>query len=160
MISFSYADQQNFENRDDHDFDCEAMIALEDQLYLFTKNRATEQTHLYALAKIPGTYVVEQIGAFPTAGLITGAAFDPDTRTLCLLGFQEEDGTHIAFVWIFYDFPEQQFFAGAYRKVDLLPYAQMEGITSIGNDQFLISSEDENEGVNGQVFLFDAEDWK
>ena len=48
-IMFSYAIQEDFDKRThQHNFDCEAMLALNDSLFLFTKNWEDQRTVLYA----------------------------------------------------------------------------------------------------------------
>ena len=76
-IVFRFADQTNFEKRKHlHDFDCEAMFATEDHLYLLSKGWVTGTTRLYRLPKTQGKYVAEVVNAFDSQGLITGADYD------------------------------------------------------------------------------------
>lgn len=160
VIEFSYEDQTSFDPNNNHDFDCEAMIALGDSLYLFSKNRKSKNTKLYRLPKTIGTHVAQLQQSFDVEGLVTGAGIDMDTQTLCLLGYEMRGRGFAPFVWMFYDFPERQFFSGKAKRIDLSEITQMEGICSEGNDQFLISSEESKGGGSGQLYRFDAASWK
>jgi len=77
-ISFSYADQANFEKRmNRHNFDCEAITAIGDSIYLFTKNWGNQWTSVYALPKVGGNYIIKPKTDFNIGGLVTAAAVSP-----------------------------------------------------------------------------------
>jgi hypothetical protein len=50
-ITFRYREQQNFKKRNKHPFDAEALIATEEMLVLFSKNRKYATTELYSIPK-------------------------------------------------------------------------------------------------------------
>lgn len=161
-IRFDFSDQSDFDNETSkHNFDCEAMIAVEDSLYLFSKSHADEQTKLYRLPKVPGANTAELIGQYDTQGLITGAALAKESSTLCLLGYNIDQNpkTFKPFVWIFYEYPERQFFRGKHKRINLPVFTQTEGICYQSNGRFYISSERE-EGTEAALFIFDADKWK
>lgn len=160
MIRFQFSDQDNFNPEFEmHNFDCEAMIASGDYLYLFSKNHLNQQSKLYRLPKNPGVHTAELINGFDAQGLITGAAFDEETNTICLLGFNTNVLDYHPFIWLIYDFDTPDFFAGQMRRIELPIQTQTEGICAIGNEQFLISSENEN-GSGAFLYLLDVEKWK
>lgn len=160
IIKFIFSDQTVFENTSSmHNFDCEAIIATEEHLYLFSKNHLDQQTKLYKLPKEPGTYFANRIDIFDADGLITGAGFDKTSNTLCLLGYNTINEAFHPFIWILYDFNEQDFFGGKTKRVNLPILTQMEGICAKGNDIFLISSENED-GTGPSLYSFDAGKWK
>ena len=104
-ITFSFGDQTNFEyNKHEHDFDCEAMFATEDYLYLFSKGWATGTTRLYRLPKSPGNYVAEVVNGFDSQGLITGADYEPENRILVIVGYVKTIWK--PFMYIIFDFDE------------------------------------------------------
>ncbi|MFT5167260.1 MAG: hypothetical protein ACI8P3_002497 [Saprospiraceae bacterium] len=159
-LFFLFEDQNNFNNTTSmHNFDCEAMITFEDNIYLFSKNHLNHQTKRYKRSKDPGVQIAEKIDEFNVDGLITGADIDLATNTLCLLGYNIEGDIYAPFIWIFYDFSGNDFFGGKSKRVNFPIQAQMEGIAFKGNGKFLLASENEN-GEVASLYLFDAEKWK
>ena len=78
-------------------YDCEAVIAYGDSLYLFTKDWETRSTTIYACSKTPGEYSIEAAGTFPADGLITGADMYADGHLLVLCGYRD----YVPFLWFF-----------------------------------------------------------
>ena len=102
-ICFRFADQTVFNyERHQHDFDCEAMFATNEYLYLFSKGWATGTTRLYRLAKTPGDQVAAVVNGFDSKGLITGADYDRKTRTLVLVGYVNK--VWLPFLYLIYNF--------------------------------------------------------
>ena len=66
------------------DYDCEAMVAVGDSLYLFTKQWTSQQTTCFALPKEPGTYTALPRFSIDIEGMVTGA---------CHLVFPSPEGT-------------------------------------------------------------------
>ena len=56
-------------------------------LYLFTKQWVSQGTTCYVLPKTPGRYKARRCLSFNTRGLVTAAAYLPDSRQLVLLGY-------------------------------------------------------------------------
>ena len=159
-LYFLFSDQTNFNNPSSmHNYDCEAMITFEESIFIFSKNHLDKKTRRYKLTKSPGIQVAQKVDEFDVDGLITGAGFDKNSNTLCLLGYNPNDTNFDPFVWIFYDFSGTDFFNGKSKRVNLPIQAQTEGICYKENGKFLISSEDEN-GDMASLYLFDAEKWK
>lgn len=154
-IRFYYPEQNDFAPGDKHNFDCEAIICVRDQLYLFSKNRENAKTDLYRLPKTPGTYPAEYVATFEAEGLITGASiYLKDKRTLALIGVESNEGAQ-PFVWLFYDFEGDQFFSGQHKKVELPLEGKMEAICFLNASQLIFS----REGIGEQLFTLDLEDW-
>lgn len=103
-ILFRFADQTDFTKRKVHDFDCEAMFATTDYLYLFSKGWATGTTRLYRLPKTPGNYVAEVVNGFDSQGLVTGADYDPKNNLLVLVGYVNK--VWEPFMYLIFDFDE------------------------------------------------------
>ncbi|MDO8899451.1 MAG: hypothetical protein Q7V19_17490 [Bacteroidales bacterium] len=140
-LSFSYPDQQSFERSKSHNFDCEAMIAAGNNLFLFSKNRGDSKTKLYSLPKSPGTHIADLIETFDTKGLITGADYNEDLNEIILTGYT--NNTYLPFLWLLFDFDDHDFFSGNKRRIDLvnLITTQVEGITYVNGRNAYISSE-------------------
>jgi hypothetical protein len=115
-ISFSYSEQKDFVESKTHNFDCEALAAIDDTLYLFTKDRGDFQTRIYKLPKTPGEYSISSYSSFNVKGLITGAAFDQNKKELVLVGYQK--GHANSFIWTFTDFKKDLFFSGNKKRIE------------------------------------------
>jgi len=85
-INFSYSDQITFISSPyNTNYDAEALISYNDNLYVFTKNWVNGRTNIYSIPKNPGTYSVSKIGSIDVDGLITAA--DYDSNKIVLLGY-------------------------------------------------------------------------
>jgi len=144
-IYFQYEDYPTSHNPFFHNYDCEAFVARDDSLYLFTKNRSDEHTNMYAVVNQPGTWTAWLRGNFPSQGQITDASWDSSQTSLVLLGyrFHPKWKTRIPFIWYFKDFPGRNFLSGAATRWDLDFRKQTEGITWAGStpNRWWISSE-------------------
>ncbi|MBN1651532.1 MAG: hypothetical protein JW857_09395 [Bacteroidales bacterium] len=139
-IRYQYADQHNFIIRPRmNNFDCEALISVKEQLYLFTKNWDDAKTRVYSLPKKAGHYTLDVLTEFPADGLITGGDYDSISGTLSLVGYQD----FMPFVWVFWDFEGDHFFNGKKRRLNLekIHGAQTEGICFNLKGDALISCE-------------------
>ncbi|GGB73980.1 hypothetical protein GCM10007424_12350 [Flavobacterium suaedae] len=138
IINFSYSDQTDFTptGGNNTDFDCEAFIAFEDNIYLFTKQWQSKETSVYMLPKIPGTYSAELQDTHSVEGLITGATYLEDKKLVVLSGY---DSSFLPFFYLLYDYDENDFFTGNKRKIQVsTSFHQVEGIaTSNGTDYYL-----------------------
>lgn len=139
-IFFSYADQTDFSYASTNtDYDCEAFIVTEDSIYLFTKQWITKATACYALSKSPGHHLVHQRGVLDVNGLITGATYIPDKQLVVLCGYND---LLSPFVFLLYDYPSDNFFAGNKRKINInIPRHQVEAIATSNALQYYITNE-------------------
>lgn len=104
-ICFSFGDQTCFDyKKQEHDYDCEAMFATNEALFLFSKGWATGTTRLYRLAKTPGTQVAEVVNGFNSQGLITGADYDRENGILAIVGYVNK--IWLPFLYLIYDFDD------------------------------------------------------
>lgn len=141
-IQFEYADQTDFKHpNNDHNFDCEAMIATADSLYLFSKNWADGKTTAYRIPNRKGNHIARPAGSFNVEGLITAAAHDAGSGRLCLLGYDLRNGVFSPFIWLFDDFPGRAWFQGRYRRFDLPLQAQTEAAAFQDSARLFITSE-------------------
>lgn len=141
-IHFSYPDQSAFPPPDAHkNFDMEAMVALGDSLYLFSKNRTDPfdgYTKLYRLPQDTGTYVAQLVDSFyagpgPMGNYwITGAALSPGQDQLVLVSSSR--------CWIFSCFQGADFFGGA-SVVRTYTLRQMEAAAWKDSTHLLLTDE-------------------
>ena len=72
-------------------------------------------------------------------GLITGAVYLEEKRIIVLSGYSERLQP---FLYLLYDFTGSDFFNGNKRKIDvLLPYHQIEGITTTNGIKYFVTNE-------------------
>ncbi len=155
-INFYYPEQKEFDVSKKHNFDCEALLCYNNQIYLFTKNRLDDKTDLYVLPTAPGNYAAKYIASFEVGGRITGADISPDGKKVSLIGYNKKSD---CFLWIFEGFSDNNFFAGTSKKYTLGQYAQvgqMEGIAFKDNTSLFISSE-EIARVGARLYLFNLD---
>lgn len=88
-IMFRYADQTSFPPiKSEKNFDCEAMFHHGDSLYLFSKNRGTDdRSKLYVLPAKPGDYVVSPHDRVFLNSEVTAADVSPDGKRFALLSY-------------------------------------------------------------------------
>lgn len=157
-IDFSYPDQQVFNRSKNHNFDCEAMIATNDSIYLFSKNRQDGKSKLYSLPNKPGTYVASLLDEFDVRGLITGADIQPYSAAVVLTGYTQN--SYMPFIWLLFDYHENSFFSGNKRRIELvnLVTTQVEGVSYTSNKNLMISAE-KSPTFSARVFRLNIADW-
>ena len=141
-ISFSYTDQTDFTSNNNSNFNCEALVSIEDNLYIFTKDEGDLQTRCYQLSKTPGTYAVAPISSFNAGGEITSAAYNPVTKELALGGYEPQK--QHPFIWFYKDYTGNHFFEGDKTKVTLSgdnKQWQTEGIDYTSSNTMFLSCE-------------------
>jgi hypothetical protein len=141
VINFSYSDQTDFTPRGNNNtnFDCEALIAYGDSLYLFSKDWLDLKTRLYSLPKNAGTYSATKLAELDVQGLITGADVLPTQRVIVLSGY---NSFLSPFMYLLYDFSDNHFFDANKRKVLLNEsFTQTEGISAKTATQFFTTNE-------------------
>lgn len=146
-ISFSYSNQVDFSGSGSNntDFDCEAMIATEDSIFLFTKQWLSHKTALYSFQAVPGVWIAQKRAEFDCQGLVTGADISPSGQRIVLCGYSE---TLQPFIILCSGFYGNRFFSGTTQKLNVsLSMHQVEGIASVdeniwylGNEKFTLSS--------------------
>lgn len=158
IINFNYPDQVSFLWNKQHNFDCEAFVALNNQLYLFSKNRGDQHSKLYRLKNSPGIQEAELISSFDTRGLITGASLNRQDNEIVLTGYVMKVWT--PFVWILFDYDGDDFFSGNKRRIDFLnlPTVQTEGVCYTSGKNLMISAE-QTSTFSARVFRFNTASW-
>ncbi|AWG21763.1 hypothetical protein FFWV33_09520 [Flavobacterium faecale] len=140
-IAFSYENQSDFsiQQANTTHFDCEAFIVLKDSIYLFTKQYDDKQTSVYVVPKKPGTYPAKLQKTFDVDGLITGATYDKNFKTVVLCGYSK---LLQPFIYLLSDFQDTAFFSGNKRKIKVkLPFHQIEGVATPNGLDYYISNE-------------------
>jgi len=140
-ISFHYADQTSLaaQNPNTTNFDCEAFIVSKDSIYLFTKQWKSSQTSIYVLPNKPGNHTAEFKNTLDTKGLVTGATYFEEKKIIVLCGYSKTGKT---FLYMLYDFKNNDFLSGNKRKIDLkLPFHQIEGIATRDGLHYFLTNE-------------------
>ncbi len=143
LISFTYDPSVYPETKKSNntDFDCEAMIAKGDSLYLFSKNWISKTCYLYSIPKIPGNYIAERLDTLNTTGLICGADYNPETNTVCLIGYVYGVPAPSIF-FLLSGFENNDFFGGTIVRYELnLNGYQTEGSFFRDNKRVWITNE-------------------
>lgn len=157
-ISFSYEDQINFEKGDDHNFDCEAMIAIDNSLFLFSKNRKDHKTNVYQLNTTDTDQIATKIDSFDTKALVTDAYHDKVNDRLLLLCYNYSSGLFESSIWIFTDIMNGIKFKNAHQ-LPLSRDLQFESISMLDPTYIHIANEG-NPFHNGVLYKADISYWK
>ena len=157
-ILFRFGDQTNFEKRKhEHDFDCEAIFATDDYLYLFSKGWETGTTRMYRLQKTPGNQVAEVVNGFDSQGLNTGADYDRENRILVVVGYVKSIWK--PFMYLIFDF-EEDGVKLSNRRFEMPQWtgAQTEGICFFDEGRCYVSAET-SPTITSRVFEVDFRKW-
>jgi hypothetical protein len=142
-IRFNYSDQTDFTPSPfSTNFDAEALISYGDSLYIFTKNWGDKWTNIYALPKTPGTYQISKADSINAQGLVTGAAYNPLSKTILLVGY-----TFVSpYIIEISNFTSNEFSSGTIKRYLISPTPdcsfQIEGIASRSQNQYYITAEE------------------
>lgn len=151
-INFNYVDQNDFTPTSfSTNFDAEAIVAINDSLYIFTKNWGNYWTNIYSLPKIPGTYQTSKIDSINAQGLVTGATYDETNNSITLVGYTFSS----AFFIKINQFSNNQFSSGTVAKTTLTVPAsiQVESISNISQNQYYLTAETHTSG-NSSLYRF------
>ncbi len=134
-INFKYPDQTEFPpSKKERNFDCEASLWHDGQVYLFTKDRATESTcKVYSVPEAPGSYTAKLITKLAIPGQVTDATLSPDGHRLVLLARQE--------LFIFDGNSWADILKATPRQISLKGAGQTEGAAFKNQQTLLISTE-------------------
>lgn len=160
-LKITYPDRTDFKPQAyKHNFDCEAILVIEDSLYIFSKNHLDKHCRFYTAGKNLPSQVLNLKDRFDTKGMVTGAAFNQKDNVLALLGYNLDPkvGNFGPFVWLFWDYPNHDFFSGKSRRINMPVIAQSEGIAYWKEGKFLISTE-KSRAMRGKLMVFDAKKW-
>jgi hypothetical protein len=125
----------------DTEFDCEAMIAKDDSLFLFSKCWLSKQCHVYALPKEAGNYIAYRKDTLNTQGLICGADYNAETNQIALIGYVYGVPAP-SLLFVLSDFTENDFFSGTNTRTELeLNGYQTESVIFRDNSRLWITNE-------------------
>lgn len=125
----------------DSEFDCEAMIAKDDSIFLFSKSWISKKCYTYSLPKIPGSYTAYRRDSLNTQGLICGADYNAETNQIALIGYVYGIPAP-SLLFVLSDFNDNDFFSGTNERTVLnLNGYQTEGIIFRDNSRLWISNE-------------------
>lgn len=142
-ITFNYRDQQDFDKREKHPFDAEALVATQEVLVLFSKNRKTSTTELYSIPKTSGNYTLSPKKSFDVQSLITGADYHHRLKLIALVGYVRSGEQ---FLYTLSSFDMENLNQVKMKKFKLpLDGKQVEAIKIIDQNNFWITSEGEGE---------------
>ncbi|GAA4279178.1 SdiA-regulated domain-containing protein [Aquimarina mytili] len=141
-IKFSYEDQHKFPPKKKNlNYDVEAFVYLNDNLYLFSKNRSSKfngETKLYKIPAKAGNHTAKLIDTFVLCEdskdcFVTAATVNKEGNKIALLTYNK--------LFIFSDFTEDDFFGGAIKKIKLNHYSQKEGVCFKNDSTLYITDE-------------------
>ena len=143
IISYAYEDQTSFISQtNNNDFDAEALLVIDDNLIVFTKQWVSLGTVAYSIPKLAGEHIAVNIGSYQVEGLITGGTQNQaDANVFYLVGYSE-----ILFpFFVQFNFQDNtSIFSGEISTFLLnIGVAQVESIAfNIEENEFFISSEE------------------
>ena len=145
IIEVSYADQETFFPRPKHKYDAEAIIIINEQLVLFSKDRENLNTDLYLVDKFDkGPQKLTSEVAFNVNSLITGGDYNNELNFLALVSYNSKGSQYLI---LFERFDLDNLEENTFKKYKIpLERAQIESIKIIDKNTFWVTSEDEGIG--------------
>lgn len=127
-IDYSYEDQTSFEfAMNNNNWDCEAILAHSDSIFLFTKNWVDHRTRLYSMPAVPGVQVARFRGEADVQGLVTGVAWEASGSRIALVGYSA--APFVPFVCVLDDFNGTEFLSGSLTlESTTLAFVQVEAV--------------------------------
>jgi hypothetical protein len=135
QIHFTYPDQQEFPpKKKQRNFDCEASVWHDGQIYLFTRDRGSKAiSKVYTVPDKPGTYTARRVASLSIPDEVTDASISPNGRQLVLMGSEQMfvlKGTSLS-----------SLLKAKPRRIALPGAGQTEGVLFTDDQTLLISSE-------------------
>ena len=140
-IKINYRSQTKFKKKKKNKYDAETLIAYGDSLLIFSKNRKSRKTQLYAFPKIAGSYTLEKLHTFEVNALITGGDYDAANQRLILTGYLPD---YTQYIFKAENFQLKQLEAVILERYQLpLSPAQIEAVKILEDGSVWITSEGE-----------------
>ena len=118
----------------------ETIISYEDKLLIFTKS-GKGNTRIYSLDKNNDDQKAKELGKLFSYGSITGGYYDAEKTMVVLTGYRKlSEQLYKGFIWKVEDM-DLPFDQWKTNLTDLDIGAQIEGITYLNNEQYLVSAE-------------------
>ncbi len=149
-IKISYKEQTNFaKSNKETNFDAEAVVSIGNNLFLFTKNWGDLKTSVYKVPKEKGIYKLKTIGSYNINGLVTGATYNKNKKTIMLTGYS----SFIPFIVKITNFPKENPLSGKIEKnrLNVNGSVQIEGIAANPDGSYYLSAE-ETTGFEAMLF--------
>ncbi len=133
-IAFRYPEQKSFPDKDDFNFDAEALFWWKDRLFLLTKHRSDQNTVLYMFPDNwdEGKLDLVRISETTLGSMVTDAAVSPDNQHLAILTYTG--------IFVF-EAPEEgyDFLANPVKQIDFYTNVSMqcEGLAWLGNALYM-----------------------
>ncbi len=144
-IKISYASQTNFKKKKKNKYDAETLIAYGDSLLIFSKNRKSQKTQLYAFPKEGGQFSLEKLHTFDVNALITGGDYDSNSNQLVLTAYFP-DYTQYIFKAENFQLDQLEDIVLERYQLPLKP-AQIEAVKILDNGSVWITSEGEGSNL-------------
>lgn len=164
-IAFSYEDQSDFSatGGNNTNFDCEAFIVTDTNIFLFSKSWVSVVTKLYSIPKTPGSHSAELLDSISLEYLVTGAKYLEDKKLLVLCGYDEPPLFSESYISFFFNFTENNFFDGDKYTTDLgIYFHQIEAITTkCGLSYYLTNEYVENQymTISSKLHIYNFEEF-
>tara|TARA_B100001063_G_scaffold224947_1_gene233384 strand:- start:167 stop:985 length:819 start_codon:yes stop_codon:yes gene_type:complete len=149
IINFYYPEQVDFSFKQLSMYDAEALISIDDNLFIFTKNRARKITEIYKLPKKSGNYKAELIGKIDIESIVTAADYNEKMKLLVLTSTKDFNEYYIHKIKNFQISKLKNFKTDTYKIP--IGKTQVESIKIIDKNNFWITSEAE---LMGSPFLY------
>ena len=158
VIEFYFEDQASFPpSSSQQHFDTEAMISIDDFIYLFTKDRSDPFegiTNLYQLPMEEGTHEAKLLASFNTSidekeGAITSADLSPDGNQLVLLSEKK--------IFFFKNINTPDFFDSTVETFEIENDRKLEGIV-FQSEQKLFLANEKKYGADQQIISLEIMD--
>lgn len=157
-IFFHYEDQLDFTPAYNATaFDAEALMCMDNHLFIFTKNWISETTTVYQLDTSPGEHTAIPVGLFDTNGLVTGADYNEAVDVVLLCGYSTSLSP---FAFVIYGFESTEW-TGTQSMKFILPTpfgfgSQVEAVALDENGRCLFSRESFATTVAGFELNYEA----
>ena len=145
IIEILYADQETFFPRPKHKYDAEAILVIDEQLVLFSKDRENLNTDLYLVDKFEkAAQKLTSEFDFNVNSLITGGDYKNELKLLALVSYNSQGNQYLI---LFERFDLENLEENTFKKYIIpLERAQIESIKIIDKKTFWVTSEDEGIG--------------
>jgi len=140
-IAINYKEQVDYnKTKKSTNFDAEAVVNINNELFLFTKNWGDFNTSVYKIPKEKGNYTISKIGSFDINGLITAATYNDNTKTAILTGYID----FVPFIVELTNFSQNNPLDGKVDKKSIVVNGsvQIEGITTNPDGSYYMSAEE------------------
>lgn len=135
-VRFVYPDQLNFDNVT-HNFDCEAMVVIDDQYLIFSKNRGNDNTNIYTSPLLSPNFVF--VDSIALSGLVTDAFYDVKHDRILLLQYKVGMLGFKNWVSVIEPLSGNKF--KVLKSFEIPHPQQFEAITLLEEDTYLVGSE-------------------